>query len=159
MATSVYSLGVAAGIGAMFQSISAGELPEVTKLVYEARENCLELVRREAQSIGAERVIGNRLQIREIGSGLVEIVAIGTAVRRVEGMKPATPQLIPQAVITDRGSSTPEPSVRGLGAPMEPMAIARGGARQGVGLILGLLWVGFIVLVSCVSGIFAMLNR
>ncbi|MEM9073206.1 MAG: heavy metal-binding domain-containing protein [Myxococcota bacterium] len=45
MATSVYSLGVAAGIGALFQSIQRGELPEVTRMIYEARENCLELVR------------------------------------------------------------------------------------------------------------------
>ena len=57
MATSVYSLGVAAGIGALFKSIRRGELPEVTKLIYEARENCLDLVRREADAMGASRVM------------------------------------------------------------------------------------------------------
>ncbi|MCA9607950.1 MAG: heavy metal-binding domain-containing protein, partial [Myxococcales bacterium] len=100
MATSVYSLGVAAGIGAMFQGLRRTELPEVTQLIYQARENCLELVRREAQQLGAERVMSTRLQIREIGQGLVEIVAIGTAVRRaLPGMEPQSQQLIPQALI------------------------------------------------------------
>ena len=45
MATSVYSLGVTASIGALFRSISRGELPEVTQLIYQARENALELIR------------------------------------------------------------------------------------------------------------------
>ena len=79
MATSVYSLGVTAGIGAMFKAMSKGEIPEVTRLVYEARENCLELLRTEAKSLGATQVIGNRLNILELRPGLIEIFAIGTA--------------------------------------------------------------------------------
>ncbi len=102
MATSVYSLGVAAGIGTRLRSIAKGELPAVTKLVYNARENALELLRSEATRLGAERVIGNKLRIVEIGPGLIEIMAIGTAVRRVEGMAPASPTLIPQALIVER---------------------------------------------------------
>lgn len=98
MATSVYSLGVAAGIGTLFKAMSRGELPEVTELVYRARENCLELVRREAQAIGAERVIGNRLTIRELSPGLIEVIAIGTAVRRLPDLTPKTDVLIPQAL-------------------------------------------------------------
>src|SRR5690606_3715704 len=111
---SVYSLGVAAGIGTLFQSLAKGELPELTRLIYHARENAIDLVRKEAEALGAERVIGNRLQIREIGSGLVEVVAIGTAVSRADFTKPASPALIPQAVISDRGSRASEASVNGL---------------------------------------------
>ncbi len=104
MATSVYSLGLAAGIGTWFQSFSRGELPELTQLVYQARENCLELIRREAQHIGAERVIGNRLMIRELSAGLIEVIAIGTAVRRLQSIAPATEVLIPQALTASKQS-------------------------------------------------------
>jgi uncharacterized protein YbjQ (UPF0145 family) len=102
MATSVYSLGLAAGIGSRLRSVSKGELPEVTAIVYRARENALELLRGEATRIGAERVIGNKLRIVELSPGLIEIMAIGTAVRRVDGMAPASPALIPQAIIIER---------------------------------------------------------
>jgi uncharacterized protein YbjQ (UPF0145 family) len=102
MATSVYSLGLAAGIGTRLKSVSKGELPEVTKLVYRARENAIELLRGEATRIGAERVVGNKLRIVELSPGLIEIMAIGTAVRRVEGMAPASATLIPQALIVER---------------------------------------------------------
>ncbi|HZU46183.1 MAG TPA: hypothetical protein VFA16_02830, partial [Mycobacterium sp.] len=60
------------------------------------------LLRTEATRIGAERVIGNKLRIVELAPGLIEIMAIGTAVRRVEGMAPAGAALIPQALIVER---------------------------------------------------------
>jgi uncharacterized protein YbjQ (UPF0145 family) len=163
MATSVYSLGVAAGIGAMFQSLQRGELPEVTKLIYQARENCLELVRREAQQIGAERVIGNRLQIREIGSGLVEVVAIGTAVRRADGMRPETPQLIPQAVIYDRSSASAGASIESLSPLTSPMPIAQGQmARAGgsmLGVIIALVMTGGVCLFGILMSLLQALMR
>jgi len=139
MATSVYSLGMAAGIGAMFQGLRRTELPEVTQMIYRARENCLELVRREAQQIGAERVMSTRLQIREIGQGLVEIVAIGTAVRRaLPGMETQSEQLIPQALILDRASTDVEDNVTGV-APggAAPMQLARRGMQSGGSQLLG----------------------
>jgi uncharacterized protein YbjQ (UPF0145 family) len=152
MATSVYSLGVAAGIGAMFQSLARGELPEVTRLIYEARENCLSLVRREAQQLGAERVIGNRLHIREIGSGLVEVVAIGTSVRRAEHMKPASPTLIPQAVIVEKDAKARSASIAGIGPIAAPMQVAHGTVgRAGsgaAGLLAVVLSFGLMCLVS-----------
>lgn len=106
MATSVYSLGVVGGIGASFAALAKGELRELTELVYGARENCLTLLRQEAQSVGAERVIGNRLQIRELSPGLIEVVAVGTAVRRSSGVTPHSPALPIQAVARDEDSLT-----------------------------------------------------
>jgi uncharacterized protein YbjQ (UPF0145 family) len=158
MATSVYSLGVVGGFAAMFQGLARGELNEVTKLVYEARENCLELIRKEAQQIGAERVIGNKLQIREIGSGLIEIVAVGTAVRRGDDrFKTETPQLIPQAVIVDRGSQGTEQSFNGVAPAVAPMQVANQGAQmagnQAVGCIISLLFFGFILFISVLAAI------
>ena len=134
MATSVYSLGVVGGIGTMFASMSRGELPQVTQLIYKARENCLELIRREAQAVGAERVIGNKLIIRELMPGMIEVVAIGTAIRPMANMTPATPNLITQAVIVDRdtlqlGNVMPAMPAYGAGMPM----------RTGAGSALGCL--------------------
>jgi uncharacterized protein YbjQ (UPF0145 family) len=106
MATSVYSLGVVGGIGASFAALAKGELRELTELIYGARENCLRLLKDEAQSIGAERVIGNRLQIRELSPGLIEVVAVGTAVRRTEGVTPHSQQLPLQAIVRDDDSLT-----------------------------------------------------
>ncbi len=104
MATSVYSLGVVGGIGASFAALAKGELRELTELVYGARENCLGLLRQEAESLGAERVIGNRLRIRELSPGLIEVVAVGTAVRRLAGIAPHSPTLPVQAVVRDDDS-------------------------------------------------------
>jgi uncharacterized protein YbjQ (UPF0145 family) len=139
MATSVYSLGFAAGIGTLFQSLSRGELPEVTELVYRARENCLDLIRREAQAIGAERVIGNRLTIRELSPGLIEVIAIGTAVRRIQHVEPATDVLIAQALTATKQSLAIRSDLTGV---VGTLPVARG--RQG--LMALRLVIAFIVL-------------
>jgi uncharacterized protein YbjQ (UPF0145 family) len=153
MATSVYSLGLAGGIGALFKAIQRGEIPEVTHLIYEARENCLDLVRREAQAIGAERVIGNRLTILELAPGLIEIFAVGTAIRRLEGIAPETETLIPQAVIVDRDTLEGPNPFQALQPPAGP-----GGARRPapaaqvspagclVGIVVALLVLTFLIL-------------
>lgn len=158
MATSVYSLGVVGGIGAMFQGLARGELNEVTKLVYEARENCLELIRKEAEQIGAERVIGNKLQIREIGSGMIEVVAVGTAVRRGDDrFRPETPQLISQAVIVDKASQAAETSISGLSPAVAPMQVAQHGAQaagnQAMGCIISALVLGLMMFFSIVMAL------
>jgi uncharacterized protein YbjQ (UPF0145 family) len=106
MATSVYSLGVVGGIGARFAALAKGELRELTELVYGARENCLALLKQEATQVGAERVIGNRLQIRELSPGLIEVVAVGTAVRLCQGMTPRSAVLPFQAIVRDADSLT-----------------------------------------------------
>lgn len=99
MATSVYSIGMVGGIGSRLSGLAKGELGELTKLIYHARENCLQLIRQEAQGLGAERVVGNQLHIRELSPGLIEIIASGTAVRRVDQVAPQSNDLIPQAMI------------------------------------------------------------
>jgi hypothetical protein len=128
----------------------------VTELIYKARENCLELVRAEATRFGAERVIGNRLQIRELGGGLVEVVALGTAVRRANDMAPETPQLIPQAVITDKSSEAAASSVQGLSMGMAPMGQAR--ARVGnAGALVSILIVLSFFVITCCAGLISFL--
>lgn len=104
MATSVYSLGLIGGWGSALRGVVKGEIPELTSLVYDARHNCVELLRKEAQQYGADQVIGNKLSIREIGAGLVEVMAVGTAVKRRDGIAPTGPALPAQAVMVESSS-------------------------------------------------------
>jgi uncharacterized protein YbjQ (UPF0145 family) len=155
MATSVYSLGVVGGIGAMFKAMTKGEIPEVTHLVYEARENCLELLRAEAQSLGAAMVIGNRLKMVELQPGLIELFALGTAVVLRDDMTPHSPALIPQAVITESESLD-------LGSPVTFPGIGAGARRgQQVKLppICGCIIAFIFVLIPLIGGLFAALSK
>src|SRR4051812_3064602 len=97
LGTSVYALGLVGGISAFFQSFRRGEIDEVTRLVYDARENCLEHIRLEAEELRADGVIGIKLFIYELGGGLVEVMAIGTAIRKHASVATQSDQLIPQA--------------------------------------------------------------
>jgi uncharacterized protein YbjQ (UPF0145 family) len=102
LGTSVYALGFSGGLSTFFKSFSRGEVDAMTRLVYEARENALDHIRREAEEIRADGVIGIKLFINEIGGSFVEVLAIGTAIRRNAACKTQTPQLVPQAIIRDR---------------------------------------------------------
>lgn len=159
MATSVYSLGLAAGIGTWVKSMSRGELPEVTALIYRARENCLELLRREAAALGAERVVGNKLRIVELSPGLIEIMAIGTAIRKREGMTPQSPALIPQALIVERDSIEAKRTLQDGAVATMTATAARGSQMSPLGCILVMaMWVipliiGIIAaIVSAITG-------
>ena len=102
LGTSVYSLGFAGGLNAFFRSFSRGEVDEVTRLIYEARENALAHIHQAAEACQAEHVIGTKLFVHEIGQGMVEVLAIGTAIRRHPDVKTQAQQLLPQAIIRDR---------------------------------------------------------
>jgi uncharacterized protein YbjQ (UPF0145 family) len=102
LGTSVYALGLAGGITTMFQSLARGEIDAVTRLVYEARENCLAHIRDEAEHLQVDGVIGIKVFVYEISRGLVEVMAIGTAIRRNTSVACQSEQLLPQAIIRDR---------------------------------------------------------
>jgi hypothetical protein len=51
---------------------------------------------------GAEDVVGVKTHIAEIGHGLVEFMAIGTAVKKTAGVSVATPTLPVQAIVPDK---------------------------------------------------------
>ena len=102
LGTSVYALGFAGGVSTFFRSFKRGEVDAMTRLIYEARENALDHIRREAEAMQADGVIGVKLFINEIGTSFVEVLAIGTAIKRNAACKTASPQLVPQAIIRDR---------------------------------------------------------
>lgn len=102
LASSVYSLGIVGGIASWFRSLMRGEVNVVTRLIYEARENCLSLVHRDAEACGADEVIGIKVIVNDISPGLIEVLAIGTAIKRVAGVATESEQILPQAIIQDR---------------------------------------------------------
>lgn len=102
LGTSVYSLGISRGIGAFFRGLARGEVSSLTQLIYEARANCLHHIESEAQAIGADAVIGVKVFIYEMGSSFVEVMAIGTAIKKMQGLTTQSEALIPQAIIRDR---------------------------------------------------------
>jgi uncharacterized protein YbjQ (UPF0145 family) len=99
--TSVYSLGLVGGITSAFKSFVKGEITELSTLIYEARENALAIINKEADEIGADEVVGVKTYVYQLGSGLIEFMAIGTAVKKVPGLENKSAQLPPQAFTTD----------------------------------------------------------
>jgi uncharacterized protein YbjQ (UPF0145 family) len=102
ISTSVYSLGAIGGIKAAFRSFVKGEIGDLTTLIYDAREHVFDRLKSEAAAVGAEEVVGIKTYIIELGSSLVEIFAVGTAIRKQSGMTVKTQTLPAQAVIRDK---------------------------------------------------------
>src|SRR5215467_11537884 len=102
MSTSIYSLGIVGGFLAAFKSFSKGEVSELTTLIHDAREIAITHLKREADLLKAEDVVGVKTYIAEIGGGLVEFMAIGTAVRKLDGVKVSSPALPPHAIVHDK---------------------------------------------------------
>jgi uncharacterized protein YbjQ (UPF0145 family) len=102
ISTSVYSLGAVGGIKAAFRGFVKGEIDELTTLVYDAREQVFDRLESEATALGADEVVGIKTYIVELGSSLVEIFSVGTAVRRAEGVSVTTASLPAQAIIRDK---------------------------------------------------------
>jgi hypothetical protein len=95
-------LGLTGGIFAALQSIGGGEIGGLTEILYEAREKALARIERDAEACGADEVIGVKTRVYDLGGGLVEFMAIGTAVKRIGGVNTKTSTLPPQAIIQDR---------------------------------------------------------
>src|SRR6185295_19241728 len=68
LGTAVYSLGIVGGLTAALKSFARGEINELTTLIYDAREHAIGLIRQEAESIGADHVVGMRLHIHDMGN-------------------------------------------------------------------------------------------
>ncbi len=102
LGVSVYSLGFVGSFTAAFKSFVRGEIPELSNLIYEARENAIRRIRADAELVGADDVVGIKTYVYNLGSGLIEFMAIGTAVKKVAGIKTLTDALPPQAVIKDK---------------------------------------------------------
>ena len=102
MGTSIYSLGVMGGIKASLEELVHGQVDSQTEMLYGARESSINKLKAQASLIAADDVFGIKTYIYDLGSGLLEFLAIGTAVKKVAGLSTNSQQLPPQAVIQDR---------------------------------------------------------
>lgn len=67
-------------IMAGLRNMVGGEISEYTKLMAEAREQALDRMVEEAQSLGANAIVEIRFSTSEVMSGAAELLAYGTAV-------------------------------------------------------------------------------
>jgi len=101
LGASVFSVGFAGGVKAMLKSFTRGEIKELTYMIYQARLKALNLIEEEAAAFDADDVVGIKTYVYELGGGMVELLAIGTAIKKMPGMRVTSPNLIPQAIIKD----------------------------------------------------------
>lgn len=90
LGNSVYSMGAMGGFLSGLRGQFRGEVTQVTQLMYDARELALQRMRAEAESLGADGVIGVELKIEYLHGGQwMEVTAVGTAVKYVGMREPS----------------------------------------------------------------------
>ncbi len=72
---------VGTDIVAALKTLVGGELHGYSSLLAGAREQALDRMTAEAEALGADAIVGMRMQTSSIARGSSEIVAYGTAVR------------------------------------------------------------------------------
>jgi uncharacterized protein YbjQ (UPF0145 family) len=77
----VRSVGVVRGLTGGLKAIRQGEVSEFTAVVDAARRTAFERLVAHAGELGGNAVLGVRFDSSDIGNGLSEIVAYGTAAR------------------------------------------------------------------------------
>lgn len=106
LGVSVFSVSLAGGIKAMFKSFVRGEVKELTYLIYQARLKALNMIQEDAASCGADDVVGVKTYVYDMGGGVIEMIAIGTAIKKMPQIKNLSENLIPQAIIKDTETFT-----------------------------------------------------
>ena len=106
MGVSIFSIGFAGGLKAMFKSFVRGEIKELTYMIYQARVKALSMIAEDAENFGADEVVGVKTYVYDLGGGMVELLAIGTGIKKLPNIKVHSPLLIPQAIIRDSETFT-----------------------------------------------------
>jgi uncharacterized protein YbjQ (UPF0145 family) len=65
---------------AVFRNVAGGEVTEYTKMLAEAREQAIDRMTAEAETLGADAVVGVRFQTSMVMKGAAEMLCYGTAV-------------------------------------------------------------------------------
>ena len=102
MSTSIYSLGFVGGFMAAFKSFTKGEVNELTTLIHDAREIAVDRIKQEADGLACDDVVGVKTYIQDLGSGLVEFMAIGTAMKKLSGIKTLNSALPVHAMVGEK---------------------------------------------------------
>jgi len=67
-------------IMAALRNLAGGEVREYTKMLAEAREQAIDRMLEEAETLGADAVVGLRFQTSMVMTGAAEMLCYGTAV-------------------------------------------------------------------------------
>jgi len=78
--STVQSKHIGKDLMAGLKTIVGGEIKEYTDMLDEARQKAIERMMDEARNLGANAIIGMRLQSSSVMQGASEIIAYGTAV-------------------------------------------------------------------------------
>jgi len=146
MGVSVYSLGFTGGIMSALQSLGGGEVDGLTEILYEAREKALARIEREAERIGADEVIGVKTRIYDLGGGLVEFMAMGTAVKKFPNVTTISPSLLPQAIIRDQDTFVDDSEGGNVGLNSSKAASSVRLQRGPVSIIAFIMIIAFYIL-------------
>jgi uncharacterized protein YbjQ (UPF0145 family) len=65
---------------AMLRNLAGGEVREYTKMLAEAREQAIDRMLEEADTLGANAIVGVRFQTSMVMTGAAEMLCYGTAV-------------------------------------------------------------------------------
>jgi len=76
----VRSMGLSRNITAAFSSLKKGEVSQYTELLEDARRHAIDRMVANAKLLGANAIVSMRFDSSEMGNGLTEVVAYGTAV-------------------------------------------------------------------------------
>ena len=68
-------------IMAGFRNIVGGEITEYTKMLAESREQSIDRIIVEAESLGADAIVGIRFTTSSVMQGAAELLVYGTAVK------------------------------------------------------------------------------
>ncbi len=144
LGVSVYSLGLVGGITSFFKSFVRGEIQELTTLIYEAREEALAHIAEDARRYNADQVVGIKTYVYNLGGGIIEFLAIGTAVRKMPNVATHSEHLLPQAIVRDQDTfiNTAETST---GSPLNQPTKAANPVTAFLSFGVFALWLLFVV--------------
>ena len=80
MGLTVRSRDIGASFTASLRSIAGGELPEMTRLLYESRHEVMRRMIAEAEAKGANAIVAMRFDTSHLGTNWTEVCAYGSAV-------------------------------------------------------------------------------
>ena len=110
MGLTVRSRDIGAQFTASFRALGGGELPEMTKALYESRQEVMHRMVLEAEAKGANAIVAMRFDTSEMGTNWTEVCAYGTAVYVIplgRGEAGATGQ---SAYIVESAAAAPAPA-------------------------------------------------
>ncbi|WCI09476.1 YbjQ family protein [Arthrobacter sp. OVS8] len=96
MGLTVRARDIGGQVMAGFRSIGGGELPEMTRMLYESRQEVMARMVKEAEQRGANAIVAMRFDNSQLGTTWTEVCAYGTAVFAIPSRKenrapPASP--------------------------------------------------------------------